>query len=170
MISSDRSEIIEVDDTDTPSASAKPVGALRSATDLTDYSKVCEFPEGTKDTVFVSLADYKTLHHDTFLNDIIIDFYLTYLFHKFINEEDRPAVHMFSTMFYKRLNSIPKKAITAASYENDSSLKPAEKRHKRVQGWTKNVNLFEKNMVIIPICEHNHWYLVIAIRPGLITV
>ena len=73
-------------------------------------------------------------------------------------------------MFYKRLNSTPKKASTVASYEKDSSLKPAEKRHLRVKGWTKNVNLFEKNMVIIPICEHSHWYLVIAIRPGLITV
>jgi len=161
-------EIIEVDDTDTPPA--KPVRALRSATVLTDYSKVCEFPEGTKDTVSVCLADYKTLQHDTFLNDIIIDFYLTYLFHKFLNEEDRPTVHMFSTMFYKRLNSTPKKASTVASYEKDSSLKPAEKRHMRVKGWTKNVNLFEKNMVIIPICEHSHWYLVIAIRPGLITI
>ena len=73
-------------------------------------------------------------------------------------------------MFYKRLNSTPKKASTVASYEKDSSLKPAQKRHLRVKGWTKNVNLFEKNMVIIPICEHSHWYLVIAIRPGLITV
>jgi hypothetical protein len=95
---------------------------------------------------------------------------LTYLFHKFLNKEDRPTVHIFSTMFYKRLNSTPKKASTVASYEKDTSLKPAQKRHLRVKGWTKNVNLFEKNMVIIPICEHSHWYLVIAIRPGLITI
>jgi len=164
----DPDEIIEVDDTETPPPN--PARALRSATVLTDHSKLCEFPVGTKDSVSVCLNDYKTLEHDTFLNDIIIDFYLTYLFHKFLNEEDRPTVHIFSTMFYKRLNSTPKKASTVASYEKDSSLKPAEKRHLRVKGWTKNVNLFEKNMVIIPICEHSHWYLVIAIRPGLITI
>jgi len=164
----DPDEIIEVDDTETPPPN--PLRALRSATVLTDHSKLCEFPVGTKDSVSVCLNDYKTLEHDTFLNDIIIDFYLTYLFHKFLNEEDRPTVHIFSTMFYKRLNSTPKKASTVASYEKDSSLKPAEKRHLRVKGWTKNVNLFEKNMVIIPICEHSHWYLVIAIRPGLITI
>ena len=164
----DANEIIEIDDSNSPPT--KPVRALRSATVLTDYSKICEFSEGTKDTVSICLVDYKTLQHDTFLNDIIIDFYLTYLFHKFLNEEYRPIVHMFSTMFYKRLNSTPKKTSTVASYEKDSTLKPAEKRHMRVKGWTKNVNLFEKNMVIIPICEHNHWYLVIAIRPGLITV
>ena len=164
----DPDEVIEVDDTDTPPVKASR--SLRSATALTDHSKLCEFPMGTKDSVSVCLADYKTLEHDTFLNDIIIDFYLTYLFHKFLNAEDRPTVHIFSTMFYKRLNSTPKKASTVASYEKDSSLKPAEKRHMRVKGWTKNVNLFEKNMVIIPICEHSHWYLIIAIRPGLITV
>jgi len=164
----DPDEIIEVDDTETPPPN--PVRSLRSATVLTDHSKLCEFPVGTKDSVTVCLNDYKTLEHDTFLNDIIIDFYLTYLFHKFLNKEDRPTVHIFSTMFYKRLNSTPKKASTVASYEKDSSLKPAQKRHLRVKGWTKNVNLFEKNMVIIPICEHSHWYLVIAIRPGLITI
>ena len=164
----DPDEIIEVEDTETPSPI--PVRSLRSATVLTEHSKLCEFPMGTKGSVTVCLNDYKTLEHDTFLNDIIIDFYLTYLFHKFLNKEDRPTVHIFSTMFYKRLNSTPKKASTVASYEKDSSLKPAQKRHLRVKGWTKNVNLFEKNMVIIPICEHSHWYLVIAIRPGLITV
>ena len=164
----DRDEIIEVDDTETPPPS--PARALRSTTVLTDRSKLCEFPVGTKDNVSVCLKDYKTLEHATFLNDIIIDFYLAYLFHKFLNEEDRPTVHIFPTMFYNRLNSTHKKASTVASYEKDSSLKPAEKRHLRVKGWTKNVNLFEKNMVIIPICEHSHWYLVIAIRPGLITV
>eukprot|EP00092_Neocalanus_flemingeri_P033060 GFUD01035954.1.p1 GENE.GFUD01035954.1~~GFUD01035954.1.p1 ORF type:complete len:1471 (+),score=415.21 GFUD01035954.1:79-4491(+) len=168
LADNDADEIIEVDDTETPPA--KPLRALRSATVLTDYSKVCEFPVGSKDKVSVCLSDYKTLEHDTFLNDIIIDFYLTYLYHVFLNKEDQPTVHIFSTMFYKRLNSTPKKASTVASYEKDSSLKPAEKRHMRVKGWTKNVNLFEKNMVIIPICEHSHWYLVIAIRPGLITI
>merc|ERR1719234_2734440 len=38
----------------------------------------------------------------------------------------------------------------------------------RVKGWTKNVELFSKDMIIIPICEHSHWYLVIVIKPGLI--
>ena len=158
-------EVIEVDDTNTPPT--KPSRALR------DDSKVCEFPLGkekTKDRVSVCLSDYKTLEHNTFLNDIIIDFYLLYLYHVFLNPEDRPTVHIFSTMFYKRLNSTPKNARTVASYEKDSSLKPAEKRHMRVKGWTKNTNLFKKNMVIIPICEQSHWYLVIVIRPGLITV
>ena len=144
--------------------------ALRSATALTDQCKLCEYPVGTKDSVSVCLADYKTLEYDTFLNDIIIDFYLTYLFHIILSKDDQPTVHIFSTMFYKRLNSTPKKASAVASYEKDVNLLPAQKKHLRVKGWTKNVNLFEKNMVIIPICEHSHWYLVIAIRPGLIKV
>jgi len=161
-------EIIEVDDSETPPS--KTSRALRSATALTDHCKLCEYPLGTKDSVSVCLADYKTLEYDTFLNDIIIDFYLTYLFHIILSKDDKPTVHIFSTMFYKRLNSTPKKASTVASYEKDANLLPAQKRHLRVKGWTKNVNLFEKNMVIIPICEHSHWYLVIAIRPGLIKI
>ena len=155
-------EIIEVDDSWTPPG--------EPSTMLMDCMKVCEFPLGTKDSVSVCLSDYKTLQHNTFLNDIIIDFYITYLFHEFLNKEDRPMVYIFTTMFYKRLNSTPLKASLMASYEKDPSLNAEEKRHMRVKGWTKNMNLFEKNMVIIPICEHSHWYLVIAVRPGHIKV
>ena len=41
------------------------------------------------------------------------------------------------------------------------------KRHMRVTGWTKKVDLFTKDLVIFPIHENdNHWYLVTAVRPG----
>ena len=113
------------------------------------------------------VADYRSLEHDTFLNDIIIDFYLTWLFHEVLRPEDRATVHLFSTMFYKRLTSTHK---AKDSEVQEAGLSSAQKKHARVKGWTKNVNLFEKNFVVFPICEHSHWYLVIAIRPRLITL
>jgi Ulp1 family protease len=70
-------------------------------------------------------------------------------------------------MFYKRLTNTPTKA-KADSFEKDPNLSLNQKRHLRVQKWTKNVDLFKKDMIIIPICEHSHWYLVIVIKPGLI--
>ena len=57
-----------------------------------------------------------------------------------------------------------------APYEKDKSLTEAQRQYKRVERWTKNVDLFEKDMVIFPICEEAHWLLVIAIKPGLIKV
>lgn len=37
--------------------------------------------------------------------------------------------------------------------ENDPNLTPSEKRHSRVKTWTKKVNLFEKDFIIVPINE-----------------
>ena len=153
------SEIIVIDDDESASTNV-----------ILDHTKLCEFPLGVKESVSVCLTDYKTLQHDTFLNDIIIDFYIKYLFNVFLSKEEKSSVYIFTSMFYKRLNTNPTKPSKYASYENDPSLKPEEKRFRRVKGWTKNVNLFEKNIVVIPICENKHWYLIIAVKPGHIKV
>lgn len=49
----------------------------------------------------------------------------------------------------------------------DPALTPAQKRHARVKNWTKNVNLFEKDFIVIPINEHCHWFLAIICFPNL---
>jgi sentrin-specific protease 7 len=84
---------------------------------------------------------------------VIIDFYLTYLHRDVLTEEQRNKTYIFSQFFYKRLTTFTK----------DQSLKltAAQKRHARVASWTKNVNLFEKDNIIIPINENQHWFLAI---------
>ena len=62
---------------------------------------LCEFPPGESPTVWVNFKDYETLQYDTWLNDIIIDFFLAWLYRKVLQEEDRARVHMFTTMFYR---------------------------------------------------------------------
>lgn len=51
--------------------------------------------------------------------------------------------------------------------EDDPKLTMAEKRHMRVKSWTKKVDLFEKDYLIIPINERAHWFLAIVCFPGL---
>jgi sentrin-specific protease 7 len=135
--------------------------------DNREVDHLCDFPVGVSPNVTVNLQDYKTLEYGTFLNDIIIDFYLTYLFENVLLKEDSTKVYVFSTMFYKKLTVTPTKA-EANSFEKDPSLSTGQKQHMRVKGWTKKFDLFEKDMIIVPICEDNHWYLVILIKPGLI--
>jgi len=136
-----------------------------------DSIKLCEYPVGKSDTVTVAIQDYVTLEDDTFLNDIIIDFYLTHLKHNILPSEDRGRVHIFSTMFYKALLRLPKKnAKKVASFETDPALSTPEKRHRRVAGWTKRMDLFTKDLLIFPICENSHWYLLLVVKPGLISL
>ena len=49
----------------------------------------------------LSFKDYKTLEHDTWLNDPIINFSLAWLHIEVLQGEDRARVYIFSTFFYR---------------------------------------------------------------------
>ena len=104
--------------------------------------------------------DYKTLADEEFLNDNIINFYLTWLFQTQLNDKFKEMVHIYSSHFYTRLRSKPKK-----KKEEDKKTR-AEMAYEKVKGWTKKINIFDKRMLIFPICEESHWYLVIVCNPG----
>ena len=79
-----------------------PVGRqTRRNTRIQENDLLCEFPPGESPSVAVTFKDYKTLEYDTWLNDIIIDFFLAWLYRKVLPEVDRTRVHMFTTMFYR---------------------------------------------------------------------
>lgn len=120
--------------------------------------KLLIYPPG-RGGVCISTSDYACLANNEYLNDIIIDFYLNYLVEEVLTEEKRLKTHIFSQFFYKRLTTMNK--------EKDQKLTAAQKRHARVASWTKNVNLFEKDFIIIPINEQSHWFLAIICFPNL---
>ncbi|XP_076650247.1 uncharacterized protein LOC143357617 isoform X2 [Halictus rubicundus] len=120
-------------------------------------------PPPAKGGIAINTEDYLCLGEDQFLNDVIIDFYLKYLTLEVLSESDQQRTHVFSSYFYKRLTSPHTQAV-----ESNVPLSPSAKRHARVQKWSKNVNIFEKDFVIIPINEHAHWFLAIICFPGLV--
>lgn len=123
-----------------------------------DHRKLFIFPPG-RGGIQITTNDYLCLASDQYLNDVIIDFYLKYIQHEILSEDQKSRVHIFSQFFYKRL--------TTMTREKDQKLTAAEKRWKRVASWTKNVNIFEKDFVIVPINEQSHWFLAIICFPSL---
>ncbi|XP_020283705.1 uncharacterized protein LOC109854713 isoform X3 [Pseudomyrmex gracilis] len=121
-------------------------------------------PPPAKGGIAINTEDYLCLAEDQFLNDVIIDFYLKYLTLEVLSESDQQRTHVFSSYFYKRLTSPHAQAAESVI----KPITPAAKRHARVQKWTKNVNIFEKDFIIIPINEHAHWFLAIICFPGLV--
>ncbi|XP_012286581.1 uncharacterized protein LOC105703068 isoform X2 [Orussus abietinus] len=120
-------------------------------------------PPPAKGGIAINTEDYACLAEDQFLNDVIIDFYLKYLTLEMLSEADQSRTHVFSSYFYKRLTSPHTQAAESAV-----PLSAPAKRHARVQKWTKNVNIFEKDFIVIPINEHAHWFLAIICFPGLV--
>ena len=124
-------------------------------------------PDGPVETLFhyqkgaksgggipVTTEDRACLAEGTYLNDIIIDFYLKYLYEDVLTEDQRSRTYIFNTFFYKRLTQ-----------KQGTKFSP-DQMHGLVKKWTRNVDVFEKDFVVIPVNEHCHWYLVVICFPG----
>lgn len=84
------------------------------------------------------------------------------MFNEILSQEDRKRTHIFDTFFYQKLtNSAENKT------KEESNLNAAQRRFMRVKNWTRNVNIFEKDFLIIPINKNVHWYLAIVCYPYL---
>ncbi|XP_063402611.1 sentrin-specific protease 6-like isoform X1 [Mytilus trossulus] len=113
--------------------------------------------------ITVTNEDLFCLTDGEFLNDVIIDFYLKYLVHEKLSESDRKRTHVFSSFFFKRLTQRINRSIDP---HGDIEMSVSERRHARVKKWTKHVDLFEKDFIIVPINERSHWFLAIICFPG----
>ncbi|KAI9244062.1 hypothetical protein BY458DRAFT_551733 [Sporodiniella umbellata] len=90
-------------------------------------------------------GDAERLKEDRYLNDTIIDLYPR------IWNEQYPTnkIHAFSSFFFAKLKD--------CHTDNDFKL---------LSKWTKGTNLFEKDLLIIPIAENHHWFLALILNPG----
>ena len=101
---------------------------------------------------------------DTFLNDIIIDFYLMYLLHT-LPEHLQEEIQIFPTSFYKRLCDVEH---TIKGGMNITGMTHSEKMHLGVQKWTKNQDIFKKKLLLFPVCRSAHWFLIVVLLPELL--
>jgi len=102
----------------------------------------------------ITTLDVACLDEGTYLNDIIIDFYLKYICESVMTKAQKEKTYIFNSYFYKRLTH-------KTSNKTDPTV-----IHAQVKKWTRNVDIFQKDFVIIPINEHCHWYLAIICFHG----
>ncbi|KAL1430368.1 hypothetical protein MTO96_015075 [Rhipicephalus appendiculatus] len=111
----------------------------------------------------VHSADLRCLREGQFLNDVIIDFYLKYLLLERLSEEVRQRTHIFSSFFYPRLTQrLNPRA------PGQQGLTPAARRHRNVRTWTRHVDIFAKDFIVVPINQNAHWFLAVLCFPGLV--
>lgn len=120
------------------------------------WKKPLTYPKVGKKKTTVDFSDLERLDEGEFLNDNLISFYLRFLEHTL--EEQRPdvakRVYFFNTFFFATLMNTHK-GKKGFNYEG-------------VQKWTRNVDLFTYDYIVVPINESTHWYLaVICNLPSL---
>ena len=113
------------------------------------WKRPLTYPKIGKKKTTVDWADLERLDEGEFLNDNLISFYLRYLEHTL--EKERPdlakRIYFFNTFFFATLMNTHK-GKKGFNYEG-------------VQKWTRNVDLFTYDYIVVPINESTHWYLAI---------
>lgn len=113
------------------------------------WKRSLTYPKAGKKKTTVEWSDLERLDEGEFLNDNLISFYLRYLEQRL--EEERPElakrVYFFNTFFFATLTNTHKDR-KRFNYEG-------------VQKWTRSVDLFTYDYIIVPINEQAHWYVAI---------
>ncbi|KAG9770933.1 hypothetical protein KCU88_g6479, partial [Aureobasidium melanogenum] len=122
-----------------------------SATDALGepWKKDLVYPGPGKKSATVPFEDLRRLDDDEFLNDNLISFFMQYLetYLERSNPELYRDMYFYNTYFYEALtkNVKGKKGIN----------------YDAVSRWTKNINIFKRKFVVVPVNENFHWYLAI---------
>ncbi|KAA0711328.1 Sentrin-specific protease 6 [Triplophysa tibetana] len=118
-------------------------------------------PPPAKGGITITEEDLNCLDEGTFLNDVIVDFYLRFLVCEQLKREDAVDCQVFSSFFFKHL--------TREDHKRPPGLSIQELRHNRVKTWTRHVNIFEKDFIFVPINQRAHWYLAVICFPGRVS-
>jgi Ulp1 family protease len=145
--------------------------------DKSEQAEALSFPDLDKEQVLfayttdsrgdliVRMEDFLCLSRNEYLSDVDIDFYIQYIYNEKLTEAQRQRTYIFGSHFY----SLYATSSEFAGWKNEENagLSAVEKRYNRVDGIVGDVNLFEKDFLIVPLMNNNHWFLAIVCYPGL---
>ncbi|KAL4952152.1 hypothetical protein BDW69DRAFT_168418 [Aspergillus filifer] len=105
------------------------------------------YPRFGKKKAEVNAVDLERLAPHEFLNDNIIGFYIRFLEDHLqrCNAEAAKRVYFFNSYFFDTLTNSRRRTI---NYEG-------------VEKWTRSVDLFSYDYIVVPINEAAHWYLAV---------
>lgn len=104
------------------------------------------YPLVGKDRATVEFLDLERLDDGEYLNDNLIEFYLRWARQQQLDAGTyrESQVHFFNTFFYEKLAG----GRTRIDY-------------KAVKSWTRKVDIFDIDFVVVPVNESAHWYVCI---------
>lgn len=106
------------------------------------------FPPGKRGSITVTVEERERLKERLYLNDSLIDFYIKYLQTSLQSQARSPEKipFFYSSFFFKRM--IQKRPID----------------YNGVKSWTKDIDIFKRKYIFVPICDSYHWSLIIIIN------
>ncbi|KAJ8673787.1 hypothetical protein QAD02_005049 [Eretmocerus hayati] len=119
------------------------------------------YPMG-KGAIKIGQEEWDCLEEGKCLNDSIIEFYLHHILKSVGDGCYQTRTHIFPTHFFTKLIA-PGKTPMGVSNQCSASI-----RHANVSRWTKHINIFQKQFIVIPVCLSGHWFVVIVCHPSYV--
>lgn len=112
------------------------------------WSRDLVYPKPGKRSATVPFEDLDRLGEDEFLNDNLISFFMQYLetFMELHNPDLHKRTYFFNTYFFERLTQ---------------NARARSINFPAVSRWTKAIDIFSRDFVVVPVNENLHWYLAI---------
>lgn len=113
-----------------------------------NWKEPLAYPPTGKKIAEVTVDDRDRLREGEFLNDNIIGFYMRFLQDHLerTNPQVARKVYFFNTYLFEKLTNTPKGETI---------------NYSGVEKWTRNVDLFSYDYIVVPINETAHWYMAI---------
>lgn len=109
------------------------------------------------------------LRPGTDLNDTIISNYIKLMQFVFLPPEVEQISHIYSSFFLEKLISeILKDEMIGdkdTAYLVEYARDRVKENYKNVKRWTKKIDIFDKDILIVPINAFKHWFSVFVLRP-----
>lgn len=113
--------------------------------------------DAARGTITFTKYDLGQMRSPMYLNDTVISFFIQYYLDKNVDQKIKDKLYVFNNFFYSKIKSIKAK-------QNGGSISYA-----CVSRWLKGVEIFNKDFLIMPVCEHDHWYLVVVCYPSRVS-
>ncbi|KAJ5620820.1 Peptidase C48 SUMO/Sentrin/Ubl1 [Penicillium lagena] len=107
------------------------------------------YPKAGKKKAEVCVEDRDRLREGEFLNDNLIGFYIRFL-QDHVERTNKAAaekIYFFNSYFYATITNTPR-GVREINYSG-------------VEKWTRSVDLFAYDYIVVPINENAHWYVAI---------
>lgn len=122
------------------------------------WQKPLTYPSTGPKKQTIEWADLKRLEDEELLNDSIVGLFLRYI-QENANEALSQQVHTMSTFFYETLMR-----------PTDGKTSRKQINYPAVSKWTKSVDIFTRDFIIVPINESLHWYTLLICNLAALTL
>lgn len=131
----------------------------RASSNNNTPSKSSQSPVSSKtsyspDSYTIDAKSRKTLDYGSMLNDTIVHFYMNHLMNK-ASDIRKERIHLFNSFFFSKFKSLSREIKKGEKKISNTAIKQIVAR------WDKHINIFKKDFLVIPVCDQNHWFLLV---------